>query len=588
MSGRYDEIHRRSLAEPDAFWGEAAEHIHWFRRWDRVLDNDNPPFSRWFVGGETNIAYNALDRHVAAGRGDQAALLYESPVTNTELRLTYRQLRDRVALFAGALAAKGVARGDRVVIYMPMVPEAVVAMLACVRLGAIHSVVFGGFAANELATRIDDAKPKLIVSASCGIEGQRVIPYKPLLDAAIDKAGHKPDACIILQRPMEKAALKPGRDTGWEEAVAAASAADCVPVKATDPSYILYTSGTTGRPKGVMLTHWNLRAMTLAYALDVDQPGPEQATLYAAPVSHGAGLYNFIFVRVGARHVFTPSRGFEANEIEALSRHFGAVVMFAAPTMVKRMIEAAKLSGWRGEGLRSVIYGGGPMYAADIDEALALFGPRFVQIYGQGETPMTITSLRRDLVADNGHPGWRARRASVGQAMACVELRIADGGVDMPAGEPGEILVRGATVMKGYWRNEKATAETLRGGWLHTGDIGALDADGFLTLTDRAKDLIISGGTNIYPREVEEVLARHPGVLEVSVVGRPNAEWGEDVVAFVVPRGDGACDAAGLEAWCRAEIASFKKPKDYIFCAELPKNSYGKVLKTELRGRFQG
>ncbi|MBC7141286.1 MAG: AMP-binding protein, partial [Rhodobacteraceae bacterium] len=363
-------------------------------------------------------------------------------------------------------------------------------------------------------------------------------------------------------------------------------AAAPVRVSRDDIAWLFYTSGTTGRPKGVMLSHWNMRMATLAYALDVDQAAPDQATIYAAPISHGAGIYNFIFVRVGGRHVFPTSSGFDPAEIEALSRHFGETVMFAAPTMVKRMIEAAKVSGYRGEGIRTLVYGGGPMYAADIDEALSLFGPRFVQIYGQGETPMTITSLRRELVADETHPHWRERRASVGQAMSCVEIRIADDGKDVPPGEAGEILVRGPAVMKGYWSNEKATAETLRDGWLHTGDIGRLDEDGFLTLTDRAKDMIISGGINIYPREVEEVIARHPGVLEVSVVGRPSAEWGEDVVAFVVPRGTGACDAVALEAWCRAEMASFKKPKHYVFCSELPKNSYGKVLKTELRERL--
>ena len=495
----------------------------------------------------------------------QAPALFEG----TRLHATYAGFEARArALAAGMQAAHGLKAGDRVAIFMKNCPAYLELLYAVWWFGGVAVPVNNKLHPREVAWIVGDSAAALLVSDDGGVGA-----------AAGNGAGGLPEGCAeIAAGSPEWAALSAHGEGSVRPARVAAD----------DTAWLFYTSGTTGRPKGVMLTHWNLRAMTLAYALDVDQPGPEQATLYAAPVSHGAGVYNFIFVRVGARHVFPPSRGFEPGEIEALSRHFGAVVMFAAPTMVKRMIEAAKLSGWRGEGLRSVIYGGGPMYAADIDEALALFGPRFVQIYGQGETPMTITSLRRDLVADDGHPGWRARRASVGQAMACVELRIADGGVDMPAGEPGEILVRGATVMKGYWRNEKATAETLRGGWLHTGDIGALDADGFLTLTDRAKDLIISGGTNIYPREVEEVLARHPGVLEVSVVGRPNAEWGEDVVAFVVPRGDGACDAAGLEAWCRAEIASFKKPKDYIFCAELPKNSYGKVLKTELRGRFQG
>jgi acyl-CoA synthetase (AMP-forming)/AMP-acid ligase II len=330
-----------------------------------------------------------------------------------------------------------------------------------------------------------------------------------------------------------------------------------------------------------MLTHDNLRTMSLAYALDVDQAAPDQATIYAAPISHGAGLYNFVFTRVGGSHVFPVSKGFDPEEIAALSRHFGATVMFAAPTMVKRLVEWARASGYRGEGIRTIVYGGGPMYLADIEDALSLFGPRFVQIYGQAESPMTITSLRRELIADRAHPDHARRRASVGQAMATVEVKIAG-----EAGQPGEILVRGDTVMKGYWNNPEATAATLVEGWLHTGDVGALDEDGFLTLTDRSKDVIISGGTNIYPREVEEVLARHPAVLEVSVVGAPSAEWGEDVAAFVVLRADQHVAPAELERWCLAEIASFKKPKRYVFRDELPKNSYGKVLKTELRATF--
>ena len=250
--GRFDEIYMRSLEDPDGFWGEAAAGIDWFETWDRVLDDSRAPFYRWFSGGRLNSCFNALDRHVEDGRAEQLALVYDSPVTDSIREFTYRELRDDVALFAGALSRQGVEKGDRVIIYMPMVPEAVVAMLACARLGAIHSVVFGGFAARELATRIDDAKPKLIVSASCGIEPGRIVAYKPLLDAAIDEAKAKPAHCVILQRPMEEASLTPDRDLLWEEAVNGAEPADCVPVEATDPLYIIYTSGTTGEPKGIV------------------------------------------------------------------------------------------------------------------------------------------------------------------------------------------------------------------------------------------------------------------------------------------------------------------------------------------------
>jgi acyl-CoA synthetase (AMP-forming)/AMP-acid ligase II len=477
----------------------------------------------------------------------------------TELYATYARFAARVrALAAGLQAVHDLKAGDRVAVFMKNCPAYLELFYAVWWFGGTIVPINSKLHPREAAWITGDAGAAVLVCDGDGLGADAGLPA----DCAQIAVGSPRWSALFEQVEGD---ASPARVSG------------------DDIAWLFYTSGTTGRPKGVMLTHWNMRVATLAYALDVDQPAPDQATIYAAPISHGAGIYNFVFVRAGGSHVFPLSRGFDPAEIEALSRHFGQTVMFAAPTMVKRMIEAAKASGYRGEGIRTVVYGGGPMYAADIDEALSLFGPRFVQIYGQGETPMTITSLTRELVADETHPQWRERRASVGQAMSCVEVRIANDGEDVQPGEAGEILVRGATVMKGYWRNEKATAETLRDGWLHTGDIGRLDEDGFLTLTDRAKDLIISGGTNIYPREVEEVVARHPGVLEVSVVGQPSAEWGEDVVAFVVPRGEGACDAKVLDAWCRAEMASFKKPKRYVFCAELPKNSYGKVLKTELR-----
>ena len=354
-----------------------------------------------------------------------------------------------------------------------------------------------------------------------------------------------------------------------------------------DLAWLFYTSGTTGKPKGVMISNGNLHAMTFCYFVDVDEVHERDAMLYAAPMSHGAGLYNFMGVLRGARHVVPESGGFEPAEVLALGRTLRDVSMFAAPTMVRRLLDRAKAEGANGDGIRTVVYGGGPMYVADIEEAVAVMGPRFVQIYGQGESPMTITALARALVADRAHPRWRERLGSVGLAQSCVTMRVSDEkGHPLAAGETGEILVRGAPVMLGYWRNPEATANTLRDGWLWTGDVGALDQDGFLTLKDRSKDVIISGGSNIYPREVEEVLLLHPALSEVSVVGRPSEEWGEDVVAFVVPKPGTSLDPSDLDRLCLDHIARFKRPKSYFVEAELPKNNYGKVLKTELRARL--
>jgi long-chain acyl-CoA synthetase len=351
-----------------------------------------------------------------------------------------------------------------------------------------------------------------------------------------------------------------------------------------DIAWLFYTSGTTGRPKGVMQTHRNLLSMALCYFADVDPVQRGDASLYAAPMSHGAGLYNLPHVMAGARHVIPESGGFDPDEILALARELRDVSMFAAPTMVKRLVESAVARGLDGDGIKTIVYGGGPMYAADIEQAIAVMGPRFVQIYGQGECPMAITALSRDHLGNRAHPRHAQRMGSVGVAQSSVEIRVAQAdGTPLPFGETGEILVRGDPVMSGYWGNPDATDHTLRGGWLHTGDIGELDADGFLSLKDRSKDMIISGGSNIYPREVEEVLLRHPCIREVAVIGRPHGEWGEEVVAYVVPRPGQTLDTGELDALCLANIARFKRPRHYRLLDELPKNSYGKVLKTALR-----
>jgi long-chain acyl-CoA synthetase len=351
-----------------------------------------------------------------------------------------------------------------------------------------------------------------------------------------------------------------------------------------DLAWLFYTSGTTGRPKGVMLSHGNLVAATLCYMVDVDPATPDDVSLYAAPISHGAGLYHLPHVRMGGRHVIPESGGFDPDEVLNIGRQLGNVVLFAAPTMVRRLVDAAKKRGENGEGIRTIIYGGGPMYLADIRFAIATMGQRFVQIYGQGESPMTITALGRNWHKRTDHARYLERLASVGPAQSVMQVRITGGdGKLVPAGETGEVEAKGAAVMLGYWNNPRANAETLKDGWLRTGDVGRLDQDGFLTLSDRSKDVIISGGTNIYPREVEEALLTHADVREVSAIGVPDADWGEIVVACVVLAQDAAVDDGKLDAHCLNSIARFKRPKRYVYLDALPKNNYGKVLKTELR-----
>ena len=351
-----------------------------------------------------------------------------------------------------------------------------------------------------------------------------------------------------------------------------------------DTAWLFYTSGTTGRPKGAMLSHRNLMAMTLSYFADIDGVTPEDCIIHAAPLSHGSGLYNFPQVAKGAKQVILASGTFDPGEIfELIAAHRG-VSFFMAPTMVKRLVNHPDSGRADTANLKTLVYGGGPMYVADLKQALACFGYKLVQVYGQGESPMTITAMSKAHHADTDHPRYEERLASVGVAHTVVEVRVCDAeDRPLPPGEPGEVLVRGDSVMTGYWDNPEATERSLKGGWLHTGDVGVFDADGFLTLKDRSNDLIISGGVNVYPREVEEILLLHEGVQEVSVIGRPHPEWGEEVVAFVVRAADRGVVEEELDTLCLDNIARFKRPRAYCFVDHLPKNNYGKILKTELR-----
>jgi long-chain acyl-CoA synthetase len=466
---------------------------------------------------------------------------------------SYAEVAGRVARLAGALRDFGLEPGERVAIAATNSPD---------YLEVLYAIWHAGLAAVPANAKLHGAELGYILEQS----GARVCFTSEGLDGEI--APHAPQS---LERVIVVGSPEYGK----------LFAADPVAVVARDGSdlaWLFYTSGTTGRPKGAILTHKVLAAATQAYTAQVDTVAPGDPILHAAPMSHGSGLYIMAHVLHRGVNVVPESGGFEPQEIFELLRAWPRTSMFAAPTMVKRLIESA--AECESENIRTIVYGGAPMYVEDALKALDRFGPRLAQIYGQGESPMTITMLPKAELADRTHPRWRERLASAGRPYTCIEVRVADEqDRALPAGEVGEILCRGDTVMAGYWRNPDATAATLRGGFLHTGDVGSFDTVGYLTIKDRSKDLIISGGSNIYPREVEEVLLRHSKVREASVIGRPDREWGEVVVAYVV----GDAKASELDALCLGSIARFKRPKDYVFVDALPKNNYGKILKTELR-----
>jgi long-chain acyl-CoA synthetase len=349
-------------------------------------------------------------------------------------------------------------------------------------------------------------------------------------------------------------------------------------------AWVFYTSGTTGRPKGALLTHRNLLFMCHCYYADIDSIGVGDTILHAAPLTHGSGLYGLAHVARGSNNVILPG-SFDPEDVLAALTAYPNVSMFAAPTMVSRLINHPRTGAADTRGLKTIVYGGAPMYVADLKRALDLFGPKLYQLYGQGESPMTITGLDKALHADRNHPRWEERLASTGIARTGVAVKVVgEDGAELPLGGVGEIVTKSDCVMTGYRNNPEATARSLREGWLWTDDLGSIDAEGFLTIKDRSKDMIISGGSNIYPREIEEVLLTHPGVVEAAVVGAPHADWGEEAIAFVVRRADASVEAADLDRLCLDNIARFKRPKGYRFVAALPKNNYGKILKTELRG----
>ena len=485
---------------------------------------------------------------------------------------THAQWAQRCAHLATQFAQAGLQPGDRVALFMHNHPRYLEVMFGAWWAGLAVVPINAKLHVREAQWIVDNAQASwAFVTADITTDmGEQLQGLQRVID--VDSA--QADAFWQIPKPDDQAFSHP-----------------IAPRNADDLAWIFYTSGTTGRPKGVMITHRNLMTMGLAYFTDVDAISPDDAIAYAAPMSHGAGLYAIPHLMAGARHVVPVSGGFDAAELFELGQALTPLSLFAAPTIVNRLVAHAEHVGYSpvacANAFKTIVYGGAPMYAADIQRALRIMGPRFVQIYGQGESPMVGTALSRLHLSDTRHPEHAQRLASIGVAQTPVQIRITDDqGHDLPLGEVGEVLIKGDSVMAGYWRNPEATAAAIREGWLFTGDMGCLDAHGFLTLKDRSKDLIISGGSNVYPREVEEVLLQAPGVSEVAVVGAPDPEWGEIIVAFVVAQAGVALSTEDLDAFCLNEIARFKRPRRYEWVQSLPKNNYGKVLKTELRQRL--
>lgn len=494
-----------------------------------------------------NLAY-WLQR-AGAAHGDMTAI-----ATGVRPFLSYGRLAERAARLAMALTkVHDLQPGDRVALVAKNCPEYLEILFGIWHAGLVAVPINAKLHGAEVAFILDNSG-----AAACFCSA----------DMKADIESHLPEGCRYL--------LEIGGDA-YDDLFNEAPML-LADVASDEPAWLFYTSGTTGRPKGAVLSHGNLMAMTFGYLADVDTVAPGDAIIHAAPMSHGSGLYALPHICNLGVNVIPESGAFNPTEIFELWAEWDNCSMFAAPTMVKRLVESPlEISAI---GLKNIIYGGGPMYTADAKAALDRFGPRLTQIYGQGESPMTITVLTRHVIADRKHPRWTERLGSVGLANSAVEVMIADDdGKPLPPGESGEILVKGPSVMLGYWNQPEASAETVRDGWLFTGDMGVMDDEGFITLKDRSKDIIISGGTNIYPREVEEVLLTHPNVREVSVIGRVDQEWGETVVAYVV----GDATAEDLDQHCLKHIARFKRPKDYVFLESLPKNNYGKILKTDLR-----
>jgi propionyl-CoA synthetase len=599
---RYAEAFRRSLDDPAAFWAEAAKAIDWDVPPATVLDTSTPPFFRWFPDGRLNTCFNAVDRHVLHGRGDQPALIYDSPVTGTARVYTYRELRDQVAAFAGVLRGLGVDTGDRVVLYLPMVPEAVVAMLGCARIGAVHSVVFGGFAANELAVRIDDARPKLVVSASCGIEPSRVVEYKPILDRAIDLSGHKPDACLILQRPQAAASLVPGRDRDWAEEMATATPADCVPVAATHPLYVLYTSGTTGKPKGVVRDNGG-HAVALRWSMEnVYDVGPGEVFWAASDVGWVVGHSYIVYaplltgcttVLYEGKPVGTP----DAGAFWRVVAEHRVKVLFAAPTALRA--------------IRKEDPAGDHARAADLSSLAYLFmaGERLdPETYRWASELLSIPVIDHWWQTETGWPivanpmGLQPLPVKAGSPSVPVpgyDVRVLgpDGERARP-GEDGEIVIKlplPPGCLPTLWGDDERFVDSYLSrhpGYYTTGDGGHVDPDGYLYVMGRIDDVINVAGHRLSTGTMEQVLAAHPAVAECAVIGVEDELKGQVPRGLVVLKAGAEIDPETLRtevvAMIRDQVGPVASFRRVDVVPALPKTRSGKILRKTMRGIADG
>ena len=596
----YRDMYRASLTDPDRFWADAAREVTWIRPPQVILDDSTPPFYRWFPDAELNTCANALDRHVDAGLGNQAALIYDSPVTATQRTYTYADLLDVTARFAGALHDLGVGKGDRVVIYMPMIPEAVISMLACARIGAVHSVVFGGFAAHELAARIDDARPTVIVSASCGIEPSRVVQYKPMLDEAIDASAHPPRHCVIVQRDRLQCAMVDGRDHDWDELIAGAQPAAAVPVAATDPLYILYTSGTTGRPKGIVRDNGGHAVALLWSMRHIYDIAPGDVFWAASDVGWVVGHSYIVYgpLLVGATTVLYEGKPVGTPDPGAFWRvitDHDVKVLFTAPTAIRAIRkddpEGSWLKRYERASLRSLFFAGERLDPDTYQWASQMLGVPVIDHWWQTETGWAIAANPLGVEPLPIKPG------SPAVPMAGYEIAIlhADGSGCQP-GEEGAIclslpLPPGAfpTLWQDDARYESSYLCEHHGYYL-TGDGGYLDEDGYLFVMGRIDDVINVAGHRLSTGQMESVLASHPAVAECAVIGVADEIKGQIPRGFVVLHAGAAPDGLGAELveLVRSEIGAVACLKQVDIVAALPKTRSGKILRKTMRAIAHG